>query len=107
MDALPASPLKKEEPAPGGRGDSVAAGSVGRGQAGRTAPQPGGCARPRVHGPKGGPGNRRSRAPQRGGPDGAPGRQDISSVHPFLSAHGFSDKEETCQILRKKLLAHS
>lgn len=63
----------------------------------------GGCARPRVHGPKGGPGNQRSRAPDAGVLMVLPA-EEYSSAHPFLSAHGFSDKEETCQILRSFLL---
>lgn len=105
----------KEEPAPGGCGVSAGAGSAGRGQAGRTAPQPGAarvqgrvCAPP---GPRPQSRTRKpalpcSRAPDAGVLMVLPA-EEYSSAHPFLSAHGFSDKEETCQILRKKLLAHS
>lgn len=66
----------------------------------------GGCARPWVRGPKGGPGSQRCRAPHAAVLMVLPAKED-SSAHPFLSAHRCSGKAETCQILRKKLLAHS
>lgn len=66
----------------------------------------GGCARPQVHSPKGGPGSQRSRAPHAAVLTVLPAKED-SSAHPFLSTHRCSGKAETCQILRKKLLAHS
>ena len=112
LDSVPSRPHRKEAPSPGGSRDSAAAGSVGRDQAGGRLPRReppvcrGGCARPRVRGPRGAPGSQRCRAPHAAVLTVLPAKED-SSAHPFLSAHRCSGKAETCQIRRKKLLAHS
>lgn len=61
---------------------------------------------PRSTAPKEDRGSQRSRAPHAAVLTVLPAKED-SSAHPFLSTHRCSGKAETCQILRKKLLAHS